>query len=163
MLLGIIIYLNREPVSQTLDPNSKTEVATSDQESVSGTKEELNKTLENAEVSTETRIAAFKALADSNWITDDQSVQYAELIISGGGPPMQGVQILKGVIANNPDHIGALEMLAEMSVMSGQYDKALEKYEKLISLQPQNREYKDRAEKVKALIAGGTGDQTDNN
>ena len=48
--------------------------------------------------------------------------------------PMQGVMMLREVLNENPEHKGALLNLGLLSMQSGQMDKAVERFEKLKSL-----------------------------
>lgn len=54
---------------------------------------------------------------------------------------MKPVQILLSVNKANPDHADALLYLGKLAVESNQLDKAIERFKKLVSLQPQNPEY----------------------
>jgi tetratricopeptide (TPR) repeat protein len=55
--------------------------------------------------------------------------------------PMQGIGMLLEVLKEEPDNIDALYLLGEFSIESQQWQKALERFKKLLSLQPQNPEY----------------------
>jgi len=54
---------------------------------------------------------------------------------------MQGVPLLLQVVRKDPENIPANYTLALLAIESGQYDKALSRFQKLISLQPSNPEY----------------------
>ncbi len=54
---------------------------------------------------------------------------------------MQPAKLLLGVVKRNPNHIDALYYLAKLSIETKQYEKAIERFKKLVSLQPQNREF----------------------
>lgn len=51
-----------------------------------------------------------------------------------GQNPMQGIQALRQIAEEAPDNIRVQWQLAEFSVMSGQLDKAAERYQKVIEL-----------------------------
>ncbi|MFT4521184.1 MAG: hypothetical protein ACI8ZN_000109 [Bacteroidia bacterium] len=55
---------------------------------------------------------------------------------------MGGVRILLGLVASDSNHVLAIQTLAEMSVRSGQAEKAIKRYQKLLTLQPENVEFK---------------------
>jgi len=55
---------------------------------------------------------------------------------------MQGVQMLKQVVEEDENNEQAIYILGLLSIRSTQYDKALERFEKLVSLQPENPEYR---------------------
>lgn len=54
---------------------------------------------------------------------------------------MSGVQKLLKVVKLDQNNEMALYQLGILAVKSGQTDKAIERFEKLVSLQPQNKEY----------------------
>jgi Flp pilus assembly protein TadD len=54
---------------------------------------------------------------------------------------MNGVQKLLKVVRIDNNNEMALYQLGILAVKSGQTDKAIERFEKLVSLQPQNKEY----------------------
>lgn len=67
---------------------------------------------------------------------------------------MGGVQKLLKVTKIDPDNEAALYQLGILAIKSGQTDKAIERFEKLVSLQPQNKEY----HKNLALLYNSKGD-----
>jgi Tfp pilus assembly protein PilF len=67
---------------------------------------------------------------------------------------MKGVRELLDIVKTDSNHIGALEILAEMSVQSGQYEKAIERYQKLLSLQPENEDYQKRLSAILKEVGG---------
>lgn len=72
----------------------------------------------------------------------DAKVEEAvQIIQSGSGAPMQAVALLREVIAVDSNHISANFWLGEFSMMSGQFDKAIIRFNKLHNLQPDNAEY----------------------
>lgn len=62
----------------------------------------------------------------------DLGLCYAE----GSGNPMQGIKLLKEVVAENPEHENAQFNLGILSVRSGQLDKAIERFEKVLQINP---------------------------
>jgi tetratricopeptide (TPR) repeat protein len=54
---------------------------------------------------------------------------------------MKGVGLLKEVVAKDSNNLQAIFTLGVLSIQSGQLDKAEQRFEKLISLQPFNAEY----------------------
>ncbi|XZF13130.1 tetratricopeptide repeat protein [Chitinophagaceae bacterium MMS25-I14] len=79
--------------------------------------------------------------------------------IEGTGELMQGVQILRGIVADKPDNVPANLMLGRMSVQSGQFDKAIARFETVLKADPKNTEalyfmaeaYKGKGDKGKAI------------
>jgi tetratricopeptide (TPR) repeat protein len=66
----------------------------------------------------------------------DLGISYAE----GTSSPMQGIMLLREVIQKNPKHEMALFNLGILSVKSGQYEKAVERFESVLEVNPQNKE-----------------------
>lgn len=69
---------------------------------------------------------------------------------SGGMP--EGIMTLVQISRDHPDNERVNFQLGLLSIESGQYDKALKRFEKLVSLHPENEEYKLRVEEVKGLL-----------
>ncbi len=60
------------------------------------------------------------------------------LLVESGTDVMRGIGYLREVLDVNPDHPLALLYLGVLSIRSGQYDKARERFLHLLTLQPQN-------------------------
>lgn len=79
--------------------------------------------------------------------------------MEGTGEPMKGVNILRGITAEKPNDIPANLMLGRLSIQSGQYDKAIARYETVLQQEPANREalyfmaeaYRGKGDKGKAI------------
>ncbi len=75
--------------------------------------------------------------------------------------PMQGIAMLREIIEQDPNHAKAIENLGLLSVQSGQYDKAVTRFEKLVELKPDDVSahlylgvsYKETGAKAKAKKA----------
>lgn len=52
--------------------------------------------------------------------------------------PMQGISMLTEILKEDPEHEAAIFNLGILSIQSNQYDKAVERFEKLVSLYPEN-------------------------
>jgi predicted Zn-dependent protease len=89
---------------------------------------------ESAPVETEATISAEAELQAKV----DEAVA---IIQSGSGAPMQAVALLREVIAVDSNHISANFWLGEFSILSGQFDKAIIRFNKLCKLQPDNAEF----------------------
>lgn len=69
----------------------------------------------------------------------DAKVDEAVAIIQGGEqPPMVAIQMLREVIEADSNHIKANYWLGEFSMMSGQIDKAIPRFAKILRLEPNN-------------------------
>lgn len=62
-----------------------------------------------------------------------QRINEAVVMVQGDNP-MQGIMMLREILEENPDQIDVHWHLAHFSVQSGQYDKAAERFEKVIEL-----------------------------
>jgi uncharacterized protein HemY len=54
-----------------------------------------------------------------------------------GSPPMKGIRILKRIAEEHPEKAEAQWHLGRFSIRSGQYEKAAERFEKVLSIAPQ--------------------------
>jgi tetratricopeptide (TPR) repeat protein len=88
----------------------------------------------------EAAISAYKQATEINPENTDYKISLASAIMKLGEEVMQGVQILLGIIENNPDHIPANLILGRYGIVSGQYDKAIQRLEKVVKLDPTNTE-----------------------
>jgi len=67
----------------------------------------------------------------------DQKVQDALAIIeSQDGNPMQAIFLLREVVEEDPQHRNAQYALGRFSMMSGQWDKAAERFEIVLQIHP---------------------------
>jgi len=90
---------------------------------------------------------------------DTTKMALASAYIEGGGQPMQGVQLLLGIVREKPGNVPAGMMLGKLAIQSGQYDKAITRFEGLLQADPKNTEamyflaeaYKGKGDKRKAI------------
>jgi len=90
---------------------------------------------------------------------DTTQLALAVAYIEGTGETMSGVQELLTITRENPNHIAANLMLGQMSIQSGQFDKAVGRLETILKQEPNNREalfflaeaYKGLGDKAKAI------------
>jgi tetratricopeptide (TPR) repeat protein len=72
---------------------------------------------------------------------DSSKIGLGEVYIYGGiAMPMQGIGMIREVVAKDPNNIYALMSLGRASLVSGQTEKATEHFKKVVSLQPDNIE-----------------------
>jgi len=71
---------------------------------------------------------------------EETKLALATAYIEGAGQPMKGVQILKGITNEKPDDIPANMLLGRMSIQSGQFDKAVKRFETILKQEPDNKE-----------------------
>ena len=58
----------------------------------------------------------------------------------GTNQPMKGIMLLREVVEKNPNHENALFNLGILSVRSGQYDKAVERFSRVLAINPARTE-----------------------
>ena len=90
---------------------------------------------------------------DSN--NEDTKLGLATAYIEGTGEPMRGVQILLAITREKPGDIPATMLLGRMSIQSGQFDKAVARFETILKQEPENTE----AMYFQAQAYEGTGDK----
>jgi len=86
-------------------------------------------------------------------------MKLAGMYIEQGTNPMQGISMLLGIVKNNPQNADAQLMLGKFAIMSGQFEKAIQRLEKVIYLRPQSNDamfllaiaYENKGDKKKAL------------
>ena len=72
---------------------------------------------------------------------DSSQVALGAVYLYGGiGSPMEGIQKIRHVADEHPDNVYAQMTLGHASVISGQLDKAVERFQKVAQAQPQNLE-----------------------
>jgi tetratricopeptide (TPR) repeat protein len=72
---------------------------------------------------------------------DSSKVGLGEVYVYGGiAMPMQGISLIREVIAKDSNNIYALMSLGRASLISGQSEKATEYFKKVVSLRPDNIE-----------------------
>lgn len=73
---------------------------------------------------------------DSNQL--NSKMKLAQCYMELTNNPMSGVQLLLGIVKNNPKNIDAQLLLAKFGLVSGQVEKVQQRLETVLSLQPQN-------------------------
>ncbi len=71
---------------------------------------------------------------------EETKLALATAYIEGTGEPMRGVQILLAITREKPDDIPANMLLGRMSIQSGQFDKAVGRFETILKNEPENKE-----------------------
>ena len=75
---------------------------------------------------------------------DDKVREAVRLIQEGTGNPMEAITLLREVVEEDPKHRDGLFYLGEFSRMSGQLDRALERYQTLLEYYPSDVEVATR-------------------
>ncbi len=71
---------------------------------------------------------------------EDTKLGLATAYIEGTGEPMRGVMLLRSITNEKPNDIPANMLLGRMSLQSGQNDKAVKRFETVLSQEPKNTE-----------------------
>jgi predicted Zn-dependent protease len=74
-------------------------------------------------------------------LTSAQKIKKALDIIQGGGAPMEGILLLKEVESEDPTNEQALFYLGDFSLKTGQFEKAIPRFEKLTKLNSTSPQY----------------------
>lgn len=61
--------------------------------------------------------------------------------VSGTGSPMEGIQLLLGVVKEDPDNIKANKNLGLFSMKSGQYEKAVKRFKTILAVKPDSESW----------------------
>ena len=104
-------------------------------------------------------IECFKRSLELNPDNDTAKMALAASYIEGTGETMQGVQLLLGITREKPDNVPANLMLGRLSIQSGQFDKAIQRFETVLKSEPEITEalyflaeaYKGKGNKEKAI------------
>ncbi len=96
-----------------------------------------------------------------NPANDSSAVGLGAVYLYGGiSSPMEGILKIRQVAEKDPENIYAQMTLGHASIVSGQLDKAIERFEKVLQLQPQNLEailsvadaYERKGDKANAVV-----------
>lgn len=76
-----------------------------------------------------------KTTSNEGVVSDpDAKIDIAISYVESGNEPMKGIAMLKEVIEEDPENIKALLTLGFFSIQSGQYEIAIERFEKVLSI-----------------------------
>lgn len=108
---------------------------------------------------TQQAIGHFEESLKLNPNNDTVKMALASCYIDGTPQPMQGIQLLLGIVREKPNNVPANLMLGQLSIRSGQMDKAKDRFEKVLAVEPNNTEalyflaevYKSKGDKEKAI------------
>lgn len=87
---------------------------------------------------TDNAIHCYEQASNLDPANNEIKLRLAEAYIEGGSNPMQGVTILRDMVAKDSTNIDAQLMLARFGLVSGQFDKTIARCEKVLYLSPQN-------------------------
>ncbi len=85
-------------------------------------------------------IEAYQTSIDIDTTRFSPSVKLAEVLVDGTKNTMAGVTILLDVIKKDPDNVRAGLTLGRLSLVSGQFEKAILRLDHILKLEPDNTE-----------------------
>jgi len=71
---------------------------------------------------------------------EEARLAMASAYIQGTSEPMKGVQMALGIAREKPDNVPANMLLGRMSIQSGQFEKAIKRFETVLKQEPANKE-----------------------
>ena len=101
----------------------------------------------------------YKKAVELDSTNTNNRIRLAGAYLQDGTQPMSGVLMLLDVVKKDSNNVDAQLMLGRFGLISGQIDKAIARFEKVLYLQPQNSEalfslaeaYNDKGDKQKAI------------
>ena len=94
---------------------------------------------------------AYRLALEKNSSSADATVGLATVYVSTSSDPMQGIKLLLDVVRRFPEHIKANKALGVFSMRSGQFEKAVARFEKIATKTPDVETQFYLAESYKAL------------
>ena len=88
----------------------------------------------------EKAIGAYKKVLEINPTNLDAKTDLGICYVEGSSTPMQGIMMLRDVVKENPEHENAQFNLGVLSIKSGQFEKAIERFEKVLTINPKRNE-----------------------
>lgn len=85
-------------------------------------------------------LASFEEAQKLGEVNVDLSISIARIYTEGTQEPMKGIGLLRGIIQKDSNNIPTLIELGRLAIVSGQYDKAKERLEKVMRLEDSNTE-----------------------
>lgn len=78
--------------------------------------------------------------ADQQISEKDLMLDSAIALVNGAGSPMQGIMLMRKILEENPEYGRAHFQMGLFSIQSGQFEKAITRFEKVLELEPENAE-----------------------
>src|SRR5205085_11235923 len=85
-------------------------------------------------------ISAYKKVIEINPDNLDAKTDLGLCYADGTSAPMQGIMLLREAVEKKPDHEMAQFNLGILSLKSGQNEKAVERFQKVLDINPANKE-----------------------
>ena len=104
-------------------------------------------------------ISCYKSAVGLDSTNTANRIRLAGAYMEEGSQPMSGVLMLLDIVKKDSTNVDAQLMLGRFGLISGQIDKAIARFEKVLYLQPQNSEalyslaeaYRNKGDKQKAI------------
>jgi tetratricopeptide (TPR) repeat protein len=104
-------------------------------------------------------ITCYKSAVGLDSTNTENRIRLAGAYMEEGSQPMSGVLMLLDIVKKDSTNVDAQLMLGRFGLISGQIDKAIARFEKVLYLQPQNSEalyslaeaYRNKGDKQKAI------------
>ena len=68
--------------------------------------------------------------------SSNNKVEEAVRLVQEGDNPMEGVMMLREILEEDPDNLDAIYAMGMLSMQSGQYEKAVQRFTRIIELAP---------------------------
>lgn len=94
-----------------------------------------------AGILTEHAIHAYEQALTSDSTNLDAKVGLGSAYVTGTANPMAGIALLREVVSVQPDHVGANKSLGLFSMQSRQFDLAIDRFNTVVSQQPDAESY----------------------
>jgi tetratricopeptide (TPR) repeat protein len=85
-------------------------------------------------------VAVLEKAVALNGNNEEAKLAMASAYIQGTPEPMKGVQMLLAITREKPEDVPANLLLGRMSIQSGQFDKAVKRFETVVKVEPENKE-----------------------
>ena len=99
---------------------------------------EENRAVQMAEA--QEAIACLELALKLNPENKEATLAMASAYIQGTAEPMKGVQMLLAITREKPNDVPANMLLGRMSIQSGQFEKAIKRFETVLQQEPENKE-----------------------
>ena len=104
-------------------------------------------------------IACYEKALELNPDNEDAKINLAVAHLEGQTEPMKGVTLLREITDKDPDNVTANLILGKYGIVSGQFDKAVQRFEKVLAVDSLNADaylylaqaYESLGEKEKAI------------
>ena len=85
-------------------------------------------------------LRSYEAAVQKDGNDVELKIKLADAYVQGSQEPMKGIGILRKLEDSLPGNVPVLLALGRLSIQSGQFDKAKERLQKILQLEPQNTE-----------------------